>query len=97
METIRVERGAEVRPGVFEYEAVAGVRIEGQSRQPLLDACRQIKTILTDTKSRRAAIYRVGRTEPDLSCSVDWGAAHTVNETANGPKFAHFQEFQKWE
>jgi hypothetical protein len=97
--TIRVERGAEVRPGVFTYKAdVLGAHIGGQSRQPLLDACRQIKTLLTDTWQVWASIYREGRDEPDMSCSVDWGAAHRVWEGNDGPpRFVLFTEFPKGE
>ena len=59
--------------GVFRYR-VAGLPIEGQSRQPLLDACREIKRILGPTE-QRAGLFREGRSSPDLSCTVEWGAA----------------------
>jgi hypothetical protein len=39
---IRVEWGAEVRPGVFAWKALG---LSGESRQPLLDACRRIKPL----------------------------------------------------
>jgi hypothetical protein len=41
---IRVDRHDEVRPGIWRY-TVPGFGIEGRSRQPLLDACRQIRAI----------------------------------------------------
>ena len=76
--------------GVFRYR-VAGLPIEGQSRQPLLDACREIKRILGAT-AQRAGLFREGRSTPDLSCSVEWGAAHTVDES--GPRFTKYREFK---
>jgi hypothetical protein len=49
---IRVEIIEEVRNrGVFRYR-VPSLALEGQSRQPLLDACRQIRAILGDTSQR---------------------------------------------
>jgi hypothetical protein len=41
---IRIERGREIGPGIYEYR-VWGRPISGESRQPLLDACRQLKAI----------------------------------------------------
>ena len=76
-QVIRIERHEEVRPGVWRY-TVPGIGIEGRSRQPLLDACRQIRAILGDT-SQRAGLFREGRTEADISCSVNKGALLTVS------------------
>src|SRR3974390_1590947 len=76
--------------GVFRYR-VAGLPIEGQSRQPLLDACRQIAAILGPTQTR-AGLFREGRSTPDLSCTVEWGAAHTVSESGT-PRFVKYREF----
>jgi hypothetical protein len=46
---IKVEVIEEVKNrGVFKYR-VKGMPIEGQSRQPLIDACRQIKALLGPT------------------------------------------------
>jgi hypothetical protein len=43
---IRVEIVEEAKnPGVFRYR-VLGMAIEGRSRQPLIDACRQIKALV---------------------------------------------------
>jgi hypothetical protein len=86
----RVELIEEIQKrGVFRYR-VAGLPIEGQSRQPLLDACREIKRILGPTQSR-AGLFREGRTTPDLGCTVEWGAAHTVSESTT--RFVKYQEF----
>jgi hypothetical protein len=88
---IRVERGAEVRPGEFAY-TVPQLGVSGVSRQPLLDACRKIQSLLGLT-GERAGLFRDGRSEADCYCGVAWGAAHTVKESPNGPRFAKFQEF----
>ena len=44
-DVIRVELGAEVKPGVWEYACTVHP-VCGKSHQPLLDACRQLKLIL---------------------------------------------------
>ena len=82
---ILIERGREVpkRPGVFEYR-IPSLELSGRSRQPLLDACRQIKSILGDTGAEEAAIYREGRTEPDVKCPIAVGARSTVKELDRG-------------
>jgi hypothetical protein len=91
-EMIRVERGAEVRPGIFAYR-VGSLGIAGQSRQPLLDACRQIKSLLGETQ-RAVGLFREGRSAPDIWCSVEWGAAYTVSDPSKGRvRFVKFQSF----
>jgi hypothetical protein len=92
---IRIERGREVKPGIWEY-SIPSLGQGGKSRQPLLDACRLIKRALGATKAAgvRAGVYRPGRTEPDISCWVIDGAELTVSESSSGKiKFAKFQEF----
>jgi hypothetical protein len=89
---IRIDRGKEVAPGVFEYR-IPSLGIEGRSHQPLLDACRQIKSILGPTAAT-AGVFREGRSGPDISCSVDKGAELTVSEPSKGRiHFAKFREF----
>jgi hypothetical protein len=92
---IRVERGKEAAPGIWEY-TVPELGLSGQSRQPLLDACRQIKRALGSTKSvgAYAGVYRSGHAEPSISSSVLAGADLTVSEPSSGNiKFAKFQKF----
>jgi hypothetical protein len=89
---IRVERGAEVSPGIFAWH-VPVLGLSGRSHQPLLDACRQIKRILGDT-GEHAALFREVRTQWDMRCSVEWGAAHTVKEPSDGTiHFAKYRPF----
>jgi hypothetical protein len=89
---IRIDRGAEVSPGVWAYR-VAGLPISGQSRQPLLDACRAIRRMGGDP-AERACLFREGKVEADISCTVGWGAAHTVEERSAGNIcFAKFKSF----
>jgi hypothetical protein len=75
--------------GVYRYR-VAGTSVEGQSRQPLLAACRQIKALYGPSR-QTAGAFRKGRTEPDHWCSVEWGAGHTVCDPSNGR--IHFHKF----
>ena len=90
---IRVERHEEVRPGIWRY-TVPGFGIEGRSRQPLLDACRQIRAILGDT-SQRAGLFREGRTEADITCPVNKGALLTVEDGPKGIRFRKYCEFDR--
>ena len=92
-QVIRIERHEEVRPGIWRY-TVPGFGIEGRSRQPLLDACRQIRAILGDT-SQRAGLFREGGTEADISCSVNKGALLTVEDGPKGIRFRKYREFDR--
>ena len=87
---IGVEIIEEVRNrGTFRYR-VPPLVLEGQSRQPLLDACRQIKSLLGPT-NQLAGLFRKGRSEPEISCSVRWGTAHTVRDDGR-IRFAKYRE-----
>jgi hypothetical protein len=87
---IAVIRGSEVRPGVFAWR-VRELGVRGYSRQPLLDACRWIESVLGPT-SHVAGLFREGRDRPDLTCRVDIGASLTVEESqAGGPRFRKFR------
>ena len=87
---IRVEIIEEVRNrGTFRY-CVPSLALEGQSRQPLLDGCRQIKSLLGPI-NQLAGLFREGRSEPEISCSVRWGAAHTMRDDGR-IRFAKYRE-----
>ena len=88
---IRIERGKEIKPGVFEYKAedhARGIKIDGRSRQPLLDGCRQIKSILKDTRGVRAAVFnrfaRDGKIHKRM-CLV-WLTGVRIIQSLNGQK-----------
>ena len=90
---IRIELGEEVSPGVFAY-SVPSHRLCGRSRQPMLDACRQIKSMGGPT-AERAGLFREGRLDPDLTCRVDVGAELTVSEPNKGTvRFDKFRAFE---
>ncbi len=89
---IRVERGAEISPGVFAY-TVPSLGLSGRSRQPLLDGCRQIKSLLGPT-GQLAGLFRGGSSDCDIRCPVDVGAEFTVKEeSAGGSRFAKHKPF----
>ena len=89
---IRVERGAEISPGVFAY-TVPSLGLCGRSRQPLLDACRQNKSLLGPT-GQLAGLFREGCSEWDIRCRVDVGAELTIKEeSAGGIRFAKHKPF----
>ena len=91
---IRIERDREVAPGIWEY-SIPSLGLSGRSRQPLLDACRQIKAMGART-GERAGVFREGKTEPDISCPVEIGARFTVKERASGGiRFERFEEFDR--
>jgi hypothetical protein len=89
---IRIELGAEVdgpgehaghRHGIWHYHCVRYPEVCGYSRQPLLDSCRQLKSLYGLT-AELAGLFREGRDTPDLSCAVEIGAATTAPERSNG-------------
>jgi hypothetical protein len=99
---IKIVRGAEVdgpkgddgrrRHGIRAYHAPAYPQVCGYSRQPLLDACRQLKSILGDT-SVRVGLFREGSEVADISCTLKAGAATTVSETdRGGVQFVKYRE-----
>ena len=87
---IRIERGAEVSPGIWEY-FIPAFRLRGKSRQPLLDACRDIKRMGGPT-GERAGLFREGSDIPDISCTVEAGALLTVSEPDRGS--VHFVKYR---
>jgi hypothetical protein len=90
---IRIERGPEVAPGIWEY-SVPELALCGKSRQPLLEACRQIKRVLGPTGTQ-ARLFRGASTVADISCPVESGARLTVKEPDKG-RTIHFASYQAW-
>lgn len=90
---IKILRGAEVdgskgeagprRHGIWEYHAPRYPLVCGYSRQPLLDACRQLKSLYGLTGDR-AGLFREDRDTADISCPIEVGAANTVKEPDRG-------------
>jgi len=102
---IRIIRGAEVdgpldrsgnRHGVWAYRAEAAYPLVfGFSRQPLLDACRQLKS-LYGLSRERAGTFREGSDLADISCTVDVGAATTVSDPDKGViRFGKYVDLSK--
>jgi hypothetical protein len=89
---IRVELGDEIEGrGIWRYTCTA-FAVQGRSRQPLLDACRQLKSMGADP-ALRCGLFRPGRSEPDLTCRVKWGAKHAVHEGNEGMRVRPFIPF----
>jgi hypothetical protein len=100
---IRIVKGAEVdgprgeagRHGVWAYRADRYPLVCGFSRQPLLDACRQLKS-LYGLNGERVGLFREGKDDPDISCFVEVGAAITVKEPSNGAiRFGKYVDLSK--
>jgi hypothetical protein len=88
---IRIERGKEISPECFSYSLV-GLEISGKSRQPLLEVCRQLLT-KNIPPTERVGIFREGKNEPDLACTVGAGAKLVVVErNKGGIRFEKFEE-----
>lgn len=86
---IRVELDEEIkRRGVWLYR-LSQYGLEGRSRQPLLDACRKVCRMDGVTVGQQIGMYRQGKDEPDLFCSVGVGAGLTVDEA--GPYFVKWK------
>jgi len=85
---IRVEVGEEVdRHGKWRWTCPRyGLR--GISKTPLLAACRQIQSMGGDPASL-VGLFREARSTPGSTCTVGWGASHTVREDVT--RFAKWQ------
>jgi|SRR5882724_1024290 len=87
--------GDKIRHGIWEYSCPVGALrpdgthspgyplVRGHSRQPLLDACRQLKSLYGVTRLR-AGLFRKGVEVADISCQIETGAATTVSERDKG-------------
>jgi hypothetical protein len=52
------------------------------------------QSILAVPADETAALYRPGTDEPALTCSVGWGAGHTVSETDRvRPRFVKWRPY----
>ncbi len=89
---IRIERGGEVRAGVYSF-AIPSYRLCGQSRQPLLDGCRMLKQAGAAPEDA-VGLFRAGREDFDLATTVGYGASKAVKEDINrGPVFVNYAPF----
>jgi len=91
---IRVERGEEIgRHGIFAYR-VPSHRTEGRSRQPLSDACRQLKSMGVATETA-VGLFHEGCSEPSLVSTVGRAAGVTVSDPDGGRvKFVKFRKYE---
>jgi hypothetical protein len=69
----------ETAPGRFEWTEVPAGPLSGVSFAPLLDACQELSRAGAPP-TELVAMFRKGRSDWDLRCSVGWGAAHEVND-----------------
>jgi hypothetical protein len=93
MTIIRVELGAEASGKWRWCCAFLGRAVEGRSRQPLLDACRLLKSLGADP-SQEIGLFRGGQSAPDLRCSIGFGADTTVSEDNDGIRFRKWKPYE---
>jgi len=85
---LRVELSEEVmRRGKWRWTC-SQYGVEGVSRQPLLDACREIQR-MGGNPAQAVGMFWLGKDRPSLTCTVGTGAGLTVNE--DGPRFAKWK------
>ena len=86
---IRVELGGEIKNrGVWRWTCPR-YGLAGRSRQPLLDACREIKRMGGDPADI-VGLFREARSMPDMTCTIGVGAGLTVDESRT-PRFAKWK------
>jgi hypothetical protein len=92
MVMIKVIRGPMSSKATFAYRATGcGFAVEGRSRQPLLDACRQLKRMGVDP-AEQCGLFREGHSDWDLRTTIGYGARKTISETnRRGVKLAEFR------
>lgn len=90
---IEIEREEKGKDGRWAWR-VRGSPVEGRSNQPLLDACRVLKSMgeRPDTEIR---VFRPGRTVWDLRTTIGHGANIKVLDAPTGsPRFIKFNNPQ---
>ena len=93
MTIIRVELGEEASGKWRWCATVRGHAVEGRSREPLLGACRLLKSLGCDPAAQ-IGLFRAGRNEPDLFCTIAGGAKLTVMENdRGGPRFVRWKPY----
>ncbi len=93
---IRVEREEQAVGGKWRWHAEvpsSGARLEGLSRQPLLDACRALERMGADPATQ-CGLFRAGRSDWDLRTTVGHGASVTVFEEPR-LRFGRFKPFER--
>jgi len=90
---IRVEKGAEVAPGIFAFH-VPLIGFSGKSSAPLSDACRAIKRRNDGMGECLVGLFREGHDEPDMTVTLDVGAELTTAEPSHG-RIA-FRKYRKY-
>lgn len=89
---ITAKRG---KKGTWPYK-VGGRLMGGFSRQPLLDACRQLKA-MGEPEAAPIGLFWLDSTVWSVRTTVGAGAALTVEETDRGIRFRRFRDFRPWE
>jgi hypothetical protein len=94
---LRIEREHEVRPGIWAWKAFSpssGQSLSGKSRQPLSDACRELKAS-GELTAAIVGMFRNGTNEPSLISTVGKAAAVVVRETEGAPRFIWWKPHEK--
>lgn len=81
--------------GVFQWHVRGRPKIRGISREPLLDACRKLKS-LGENPLSYAGLFRPERQDWDVRTTIREGAATTVFDppTGGGPRFVRYKPFK---
>jgi hypothetical protein len=90
---IEVRIQGQPRPGVFAWRAAWDGRIvEGRSREPLLDACRELKRMGVEPLTY-AGLFWPGRPDWALRTRIGTGADLTTEDGPTGSRFRRFRPF----
>ena len=95
-EIIRIEIEEKDGSWVYKYQVAFPGQpsriLEGSSRQPMLDACRELKS-MGEALSAKCGLFRKGSSEPDLIGVVGPASELTVSDPARGggPKLSKWQ------
>ena len=81
---IRIDRGAEVRPGQWAFSSALYPSVAGISRQPLLDSCRMLRRMGGLSSDEQVGVFQNGSDIPAITCPLGLGAETTVSEADKG-------------
>jgi hypothetical protein len=82
---IEIEREERAINGRWGWHVVGRPEYRGRSREPLLDACRALKS-LGEPVDQLVGLFQPGRTDWDLRATIGYGASKTVIESDYGPR-----------
>lgn len=93
-EEVAVEQAGAWQHQKWRWHVRGNPKIGGISREPLLDACRVLKS-MGEEPEQEIGTFRPGRTDWDLKTTIGYGATQTVRDNDTITRFAKFKLYDR--